>query len=96
MNEETKTTEATVYLDGKPLGPITASFEVVAEGFRKWILSVASAVEARHEMETAMRWASVSNRPMLYRYRHTKKKKTRKKYEKKILAWYREEVLGKW
>ncbi len=31
--------------------------------------------------------------PLAYRYRHTKKKRTRKKYAKRILAWYREEVL---
>ena len=45
------------------------------------------------EFREAMRWASVYNRPLAYRYRHTKKKRTRKKYAKRILAWYREEVL---
>lgn len=45
------------------------------------------------EFQEAMRWASVYNRPLAYRYRHTKKKRTRKKYAKRILAWYREEVL---
>ena len=45
------------------------------------------------EFQEAMRWASAYNRPMAYRYRHTKKKRTRKKYAKRILAWYREEVL---
>ena len=47
----------------------------------------------REAVEEAMRWASVYNRPLAYRYRHTKKKRTRKKYAKRILAWYREEVL---
>lgn len=45
------------------------------------------------EFQEAMRWASAYNRPLAYRYRHTKKKRTRKKYAKRILAWYREEVL---
>ena len=45
------------------------------------------------EFQEAMRWASFYNRPLAYRYRHTKKKRTRKKYAKRILAWYREEVL---
>ena len=45
------------------------------------------------EFQEAMRWASVYDRPLAYRYRHTKKKRTRKKYAKRILAWYREEVL---
>ena len=49
--------------------------------------------EAAVEFREAMRWASVYNRPLAYRYRHTKKKRTRKKYAKRILAWYREEVL---
>lgn len=71
---------------------IAASFEVVAEGFRKWILSVAAAVEAQHEMEMALRWASVDNRPLYNRYRHTKKERIRKKDAKRILEWYRTEV----
>lgn len=71
---------------------IAASFEVAAEGFRKWILSVAAEVEAQHEMETALRWARCCNRPLYNRYTHTKKKRTRKKYAKRILEWYRTEV----
>lgn len=59
----------------------------------KWITAVAAQIEAKHELETALRWASCYYRPAFNRYRHTKKKRTRKKYEKKILAWYREEVL---
>ena len=122
MFEDNKTTEATVYLDGKPLEPISAdlhvitvdpekmaaaaeclrkirdsmvaSFEVVSESFGKWILSLAAAVEAQHEMETALRWARCYNRPLYNRYTHTKKKRTRKKYAKRILEWYRTEVDG--
>ena len=35
-----------------------------------------------------------STKGMAHRYRHTKKKRTRKKYEKRILAWFGE-VWGK-
>ena len=31
-----------------------------------------------------------STKVMVHRYRHTKKKRTRKKYEKRILTWFRE------
>ena len=71
---------------------IMASFEVAAEAFGKWIRSVAAEVEAQHEMETALRWARCCNRPLYNRYTHTKKKRTRKKYAKRILEWYRTEV----
>ena len=53
---------------------------------------VAAMVRAR-EMEKAIRWAEVANRPRAARYHRTKKKRIRKKYAKRILAWYREEVL---
>ncbi|SCJ79168.1 Uncharacterised protein [uncultured Flavonifractor sp.] len=69
---------------------------IVTEDFGEWIRSVATQIEEKHELETAMRWASCYYRPVFNKYRHTKKKRTRKKYEKKILDWYREEVLGKW
>lgn len=59
----------------------------------KALASVWAACWAALEFQEAMRWASVYNRPLAYRYRHTKKKRTRKKYAKRILAWYREEVL---
>lgn len=71
---------------------IMVSFEVVSERFGKWIRSVAAEVEAQHEMETALRWARCDNRPLYNRYTHTKKKRTRKKYAKRILEWYRTEV----
>lgn len=72
---------------------ILLAFEPVAEAFRAWIRSIAAEVAAHEEMEKALRWASIGNRPLYNRYRHTKKKRTRKKYAKRILAWYREEVL---
>ena len=45
------------------------------------------------EMEKALRWAEAANRPLAARYHRTKKKRIRKKYAKRILAWYREEIL---
>lgn len=59
----------------------------------KTLTRVWQAARVALEFQEAMRWASVYNRPLAYRYRHTKKKRTRKKYAKRILAWYREEVL---
>ena len=64
-----------------------------SDAFAKWITAVAEQIEAKHELETALRWASCYYRPAFNRYRNTKKKRTRKKYAKRILAWYREEVL---
>lgn len=72
---------------------ILLAFEPVAEAFQEWIRSIAAEVAAHEEKEKALRWASIGNRPLYNRYRHTKKKRTRKKYAKRILAWYREEVL---
>ncbi len=88
--------QETVEMFGMIWREVLVSMEEVVEAFKKWITAVAAQIEAKHELETAMRWASCYYRPAFNRYRHTKKKRTRKKYEKKILAWYREEVLGKW
>ena len=72
----------------------TATVAAMAPAFCEWIRKVAAEVEAQHEMETAMRWASVDNRPLYERYHRTKKKRTRRKYAKRILAWYRTEVAA--
>ena len=71
---------------------IVRAIEEVAGSFGAWLQTVAAAVEAQHEMETALRWASVDNRKLYNRYRHAKKKRIRKKYAKRILEWYRTEV----
>lgn len=71
---------------------IVLQFEVIADGFTKWIRQTAAEVEAAHELETALRWASIDNRPLYNRYHHTKKKRIRKKYAKRVLEWYRTEV----
>lgn len=73
---------------------VVLSFEAIADGFSRWIQQTAADVEAAHELETALRWASIDNRPLYIHYHHTKKKRTRKKYAKRILKWYRTEVLG--
>jgi len=62
------------------------------DGFRKWLNEVAAEIDERHELKTAVRWASVCNRPLYNCYLHTKKTRIRKKYTKKILEWYRTEV----
>lgn len=77
---------------GEAWAQVTMTIEAMAPAFCRWIRKVAAEVEAQHEMETALRWASVDNRPLYNRYRHTKKKRIRKKYAKRILEWYRTEV----
>lgn len=72
---------------------LTDTMAAAAEVFTAWIKTMAEEIQARNELKTAVRWASAYNRPLAYRYRNTKKKRTRKKYAKRILAWYREEVL---
>ena len=77
---------------GEAWAQATMTIEAMAPAFCRWIRKVAAEVEAQHEIETALRWASVDNRPLYNRYRHTKKKRIRKKYAKRILEWYRTEV----
>ena len=77
---------------GEAWAQAVMTIEAVAPAFCRWIRKVAAEVEAQQEMETALRWASVDNRPLYNRYRHTKKKRIRKKYAKRILEWYRTEV----
>lgn len=76
----------------KAINEITAGVMTTINSFCRWIQQVAAEVAAQQEMETALRWASVDNRPLYNRYRHTKKKRIRKKYAKRILEWYRTEV----
>lgn len=78
---------------GEAWAQATMTIEAVAPAFCRWIRKVAAEVEAQHEMKTALCWASVDNRPLYNRHRHTKKKRTRKKYAKRILEWYRTEVV---
>lgn len=48
---------------------------------------------AAEEFRKALRWAEAANRPLAARYHRTKKKRIRKKYAKRILTWYWEEIL---
>ena len=65
---------------------------IVAEKFSQIAQKIAAELEAQHELKTALRWAAVYNRPLYKRRQRTKKLRIRKKYEKRILAWYRAEV----
>lgn len=65
---------------------------IAVEKFGLAVQKIAAELEAQHELKTALRWAAVYNRPLYERRQHTKKLRIRKKYEKRILAWYRAEV----
>lgn len=69
----------------KAIREITAGVLTTVNSFCRWVQRVVAEVAAQQEMETALRWASVDNRPLYNRYRHTKKKRIRKKYAKRIL-----------
>lgn len=71
---------------------ILLTFNQVA-AFSEWIKKTAKEIEAAEEFRKAMRWAEVDNKPLATRYYRAKKKRIRKKYAKRILVWYREEVL---
>ena len=76
----------------KAIREITAGVLTTVNSFCRWIQQVAAEVAAQQEMETALRLAAVDNRPLFNCDRHTKKKRIRKKYAKRILEWYRTEV----
>lgn len=64
----------------------------MAEAFGIFCDKLAEATRAMVDAWEAIR-AAEANRPLAARYHHTKKKRIRKKYAKRILAWYREEIL---
>ena len=65
----------------------TANCEELAKAIREMTAGVLTTVNS------FCRWIrKVDNRPLYNRYRHTKKKRIRKKYAKRILEWYRTEV----
>lgn len=64
----------------KAIHEITAGVLTTVNSFCRWIQQVAAEVAAQQEMETALRWASVDNRPLYNRYRHTKKKRIDRSY----------------
>lgn len=67
-------------------------YEQLAEAVRA-VADAWGAIVAAEEFRKALRWAEAANKPLACRYHRTKKKRIRKKYAKRILAWYREEVL---
>ena len=69
----------------KAWADVSITMEVAAEGLRAFMYSL--------ELGMAVHLARIFEPDLGRRYIHTKKKRTRKKYEKRILAWFRE-VLG--
>ena len=69
----------------KVWGDLSITMEVAADGMREFFHAM--------ELATAIWVARIFEPELVHRYVHTKKKRTRKKYEKRILAWFRE-VLG--
>ena len=65
---------------------MSVTVEVAAEGLRAFFYSM--------ELALAVHLARIFKPELVRRYQHTKKKRTRKKYEKRILAWFGE-VWGK-
>ena len=63
-------------------GDMSVTVEVAAEGLRAFFYSL--------ELAMAVHLARIFKPEQVRRYQHTKKKRTRKKYEKRILAWFRE------
>ena len=70
----------------KAWADVSITMEVAAEGLRAFFYSM--------ELALAVHLARIFKPELVHRYRHTKKKRTRKKYEKRILAWFGE-VWGK-
>ena len=64
---------------------VSITMEVAAEGIQGFFRAM--------ELSTAIWLARTLEPELFHRYLHTKKKRTRKKYEKRIMAWFRE-VLG--
>lgn len=60
----------------------------------KTVQNIADAILREYELRWAIRLATAHNPRLVRFYRHTKKGRIRKKYAKRILAWYREEVLA--
>ena len=67
-------------------GDMSVTVEVAAEGLRAFFYSL--------ELAMAVHLARIFKPELANRYRRAKKKRIRKKYEKRILAWFGE-VWGK-
>ena len=80
--EEASAAMATV---SKVWADVIVTVEVAAEGIQALFRAM--------ELDTAVYFARVLEHAMAHRYLHTKKKRIRKKYEKRIRAWFREVFL---
>lgn len=69
----------------KAWADVSITMEVAAEGIREFARAM--------ELASAVWLARIFEPEMVHRYVHTKKKRTRKKYEKRIMAWFREVYL---
>ena len=69
----------------KAWADVSITMEVAEEGLRAFMYSL--------ELGMAVHLARIFEPDLARRYIHTKKKRTRRKYEKRIMAWFRE-VLG--
>ena len=69
----------------KAWADVSITMEVAEEGLRAFMYSL--------ELAMAVNMARIFEPDLARRYIHTKKKRTRKKYEKRIMSWFRE-VLG--
>ncbi len=77
--EEASTAMATA---SKVWANLSMTMEVAVEGLREIFNAI--------ELDIALRFARMFYPALFYRYRHTKKKRVRKKYEKRIRARLRE------
>lgn len=77
----------------KVMAEAFCTFCVALEEATAAVTKIWGAIQAAEEFRKALRWAEAANRPPAARYHRTKKKRIRKKYAKRILAWYREEIL---
>lgn len=97
--EEFQLTEVDTMPEGCQAEDLAAAAARMAEAWKSITVTVGEAAAAIAEIlerykeymewQDALRWAEAHNRPMAWRYHHTKKKRTRKKYAKRIMAWYR-------
>lgn len=88
--------DLTMEQDGKvaeAMAEVFRTFCAAIEEAAAAVTKIWGAIQAAEEFRKALRWAEAANRPLAARYHRTKKKRIRKKYAKRILAWYREESL---
>lgn len=76
------------------LSSVWAAISITIKEAATALAATWDAIMAAERFNWALRWAEAYNRPLAYRYRHTKRERIRKKYRKRILSWYRAEVIG--